>query len=177
MLATNGNAIFAMKNTSTRNLYTQNAMKLILERYFGNKSITKSALTVMSEEGKELMKCEAREPRYKNYTDAFTGCSVYCLAEGTFPCKPVSARQSPMTLTIIKSPGHRCCRFGWDELEQMRTNFIYVGEADEGIPPEIRQIHHQRETFDRLTKWVYRAYGLAEPITLTIKNDAADDRT
>lgn len=152
-------------------------MKLILERYFGSNSITKSVLTVMSEKGKVLMKCEAREPRFRNYTETFAGCSVYCLAEGTFSCKPISTVQSPMTLTIVKSPGHRCCRFGWDDFEQSRINFIYVGEADESIPTETRQIHNQRETFDRLTKWVYRAYDFEEPITLTIKNDAVDDRT
>lgn len=146
-------------------------MKILMNRYFGTNSITKSMLTVMAKSGRVLMQCEAREPRFSDYAATFPGCSFYCLAEGAYPCKPLPTRQSPMTLTVIKSPGHRCCRFGWEEFEQKAVNRILVGEANEEVPPDVRQIHQQRDTFMRLTGLVYKAYAIEEPVMLEITNE------
>lgn len=144
-------------------------MKILLDRYFGNDRCTKSTLTVVDGKGKELMRCEAREPRYADYAESFAGCSKYCLATGEFAAKPLSAEQSPMTLTVIKSPGHRCVRFGHDECKQMKANAILVGEPY-GEEPQARKIHRQQETFDRLTQFVYRAYIAEESIMVETTN-------
>lgn len=146
-------------------------MKIVLDRYFGNDRGTKSVLYVTDNDGEVLMQCEAREPRFADYAEAFKGCSSYCLAVGEYPCKPFSTVQSPMTLTVVKSPGHRCTRFGWDECKQMRMNTILVGEADEDDAP-YRKLYNQREVFDRLTRLVYRAYIAEESITLEVTNES-----
>lgn len=146
-------------------------MKITLSRYFGNRNITKSILAVTDSDGRELMRCEAREPRYADYRKTFSGCSQFCLAEGTYPCKPLPTDQCPMTLTVVKSPGHRCCRFAWSESGQKMENRILVGEADDTFPADIRKLHRQRETFGRLTRLVYEAFAMEEAITLEVRNE------
>jgi len=125
---------------------------------------------VMSEDDKVLLRCEAREPRYAQYREAFPGCSRCCLAEGHFLCKIVATDLSPMTLTLVKSPGHRCCRFGYDELSQVKFNTVLVGQSDGYDLPEYRDMIHQRETFDQLTELVYGAYVRHEAVTLEVRN-------
>ena len=117
-----------------------------------------------------LLACESREPRFADYREPFAGCSKYCLAEGTFRCKPVATDISPMTLTVIKSPGHRCYRIGWDEVAQVRQNWLLVGESDGYELPEYREIVHQRKIFERLTQLVYQAYVREEEFWLEVRN-------
>ena len=78
-----------------------------------------------------------------------------------------------MTLTVVKSPGHRCTRIEWNDEKQMKMNTILVGEADEDDAP-YRKLYNQKETFDRLTRLVYRAYVAEEAITLQARNDNID---
>lgn len=145
-------------------------MKIVLERYYGDWRITKSVMTVVGEEGEMLLRCEAREPRFAQYVEAFPGCSKCCLACGEFECKVMATEMSPMTVTVVKSPGHRCCRIGWDDVAQVKANTVLVGESDGYELDEYRDIVHSRETFERLTKLVYRAYATGEQIRLVVKN-------
>ena len=145
-------------------------MKIILERYYGDWRITKSVMTVYAESDTVLLRCEAREPRFAQYREAFPRCSKCCLACGVWSCKVMSTQFSPMTLTVVKSPGHRSCRIVWDDLAQVRANCVLVGMSDGYEQPEFRDLIHQRETFERLTQLVYRAYVKGEPITLEVKN-------
>ena len=143
-------------------------MKIFLTRYYGDERTTRSLMRVLSEEGEELLACEGREPRFADYEEAFPGCSRCCLATGVYRCKVVSTELSPMTLTVIKSPGHRCCRIGWDEVAQVRQNMVLVGESDGYELPEWREIIRQRQTFERLTALVYKAYCREEEIEIII---------
>lgn len=145
-------------------------MKIVLERYYGDWRITKSVMTVVEEDGEELLRCEAREPRFAQYVEAFPGCSRFCLACGRWRCKVVATDMSPMTLTVVKSPGHRCCRIGWDYTAQVRANMVLVGESDGNENEEWRDIVRSRETFERLTQLVYHAFGTDEEIWLEVGN-------
>jgi hypothetical protein len=145
-------------------------MKIVLERYYGDWRITKSVMTVTGEDAEILLRCEAREPRFAQYIEAFPGCSRCCLACGEFACKVVATEMSPMTLTVVKSPGHRCCRIGWDYVAQVKANTVLVGESDGYELDEYRDIVRSKETFDRLTALVYQAYATGEKISLEVKN-------
>ena len=145
-------------------------MNIVLERYFGDSHITKSVMRVVGEAGEELLRCEAREPRFAQYVEAFPGCSRCCLASGRWRCKVTATELSPMTLTVVKSPGHRCCRIGWDYTAQAKANMVLVGESDGYEDPEFRDIVQSKETFDKLTQLVYRAFGTGEEIWISIHN-------
>lgn len=70
-------------------------MNIVLERYFGDSHITKSVMRVVGETGEELLRCEAREPRFAQYVEAFPGCSRCCLASGRWRCKVTATELSP----------------------------------------------------------------------------------
>lgn len=60
-------------------------MRIILKRYYGDRTITKSELEVwMDGETEPRMACDAREPKFFNYALSFPGASSYCLPAGTF---------------------------------------------------------------------------------------------
>lgn len=145
-------------------------MKIVLERYYGDWRVTKDRMRVESESGEVLLSCEAREPRFAQYREAFPGCSKYCLACGVFALKVVSTEMCPMTLTLIKSPGHRCCRIGWDEVAQVKLNMVLVGESDGEEDEEFRDLVRQKEVFDRLTELVYQAFGREEEMWIEVKD-------
>ena len=163
-------------------------MKIILERYYGDWRVTKSVMRVVEnvetqrdgslaggalEDGSSqrlLLECEAREPKFAQYVKAFPGCSKCCLACGTFACKVVSTELSPMTVSVVKSPGHHGCRIGWDYLAQVRANMVLVGESDGYENPEFRDIIRSKETFERLEKLVYAAYAEGERIEMEVRN-------
>ncbi len=145
-------------------------MKIVLERYYGDWRITKSVMTVVGEDGKVLLQGEAREPRFAQYVEAFPGCSKCCLACGVFALKVMGTEMSPMTLTAVKSPGHRCCRIGWDYTAQVKPNTVLVGEPDGREEEEFRDLVRSKEVFDQLTALVYQAYAMDEPMWLEVKN-------
>ena len=159
-------------------------MRIVLERYYGDSRVTKSVMKVFEERGAEcsddlecsgssgklLLACEGREPCFADYSEIFPGCSRCCLAVGVYRCKVVSTDLSPMTLMVIKSPGHRCYRIAWDYTAQVRHNMVLVGESDGYEDPEWREIVRSRETFERLTRLVYQAYGTGEEIWLEVVN-------
>lgn len=154
-------------------------MKIVLERYYGDWRITKSVMTVFADGAVDgasevaprvLLRCEAREPRFAQYVEAFPGCSKCCLACGEFDCKVLATDMSPMTLTVIKSPGHRCCRIGWDYVAQVKSNTVLVGESDGHEVEEYRDMVHSKEVFERLEALVYGAYASGERIRLVVRN-------
>lgn len=146
-------------------------MNIIINRRYGDDTVTKSLVRVESEEGKVLMECEAREPRFADYSEAFPGCSKYCLAVGTFECKVKATEQSAMQVIVPRSPGHRSTRIGWDPWKQQSMNMILLGMGDAEMLPEYHKIRLQQETFRRFERLVYRAFTAEERIRLTVVND------
>lgn len=163
-------------------------MKIYLKRYYGDCMITMSVMTVMSDDGMVMMECEAREPAFAEYKKAFEGSSKYCLAAGTFDAKTKSTTLSPFHLTIMCSPGHRCCRFSWDEAKQTLFNTVLIGivdiplsaldiQQDGSIGGDVlerirrRRLICQQETFKTLERLLYQAYINNEKITVTVDND------
>ena len=145
-------------------------MKIILRRLYGDDRVTKSQMTVESDGGEVLMQCEAHEPRYADYTEVFPGCSRYCLAVGTWPCRVKATAQSAMTVIVPRSPGHRSTCIGWDEWKQWSQNVILIGMGDEETDIQYRRLREQKETFRRFERLVYRAYTAEEKIIISIKN-------
>lgn len=142
-------------------------MKIHLTRYYGDPSVTKSHMTI---EG-TTFHCETREPAYRDYTQSFPGASKFCLPRGTFRCKPMPTELSPLTLTVMKAPAHRSCRFVHDPFAQARHNSITLGQPiNPADPPETREIDQSQETFLQLEQLIYRAYEAEEEITLSITN-------
>ncbi|MBR0045569.1 MAG: hypothetical protein IJP75_01585 [Bacteroidaceae bacterium] len=70
----------------------------------------------------------------------------------------------------FSSPGHRCCRIGWDYVAQVKANTVLVGESNGYDLDEYRDIVHSKETFDKLTALVYQTYATGEKISLVVKN-------
>jgi len=144
-------------------------MNIILTRQYGDERVTKSLVRVEDEAGKVLMECEAREPRFADYEEAFPGCAKYCLAVGTYECKVKATELSPMTVIVPRSPGHRSTRIGWDPWKQTSMNTILLGMADEStLALEYQKIKLQQETFQKFEELVYRAYVNEEGIRLTV---------
>ena len=146
-------------------------MKIVLKRYYGDRRVTKSRMEVWHD-NKVVMCCEAREPRFDRYTESFAGCSQSCLAEGVWQCKPMPSLWSPMTPTIVKSPGHRSCRFaassGGNHVE---VNMVLVGRSDGCEDVAERGLTDGKEVFDELVRWMYRAFERGEPVTVEVKSD------
>lgn len=151
-------------------------MKITLDRYYGDGVVTKSFVTItMDGAGAPVLKCEAREPKFCDYTEAFAGCSSYCLACGQYDCKVVSTDLSPMTLTVVKSPGHRCCRFHYDESRQVRANTVLLGAGDGNEDLKWRRIIGCKTTYMEFEKLVYECFVRGEKITLFINSASISD--
>ena len=146
-------------------------MKIVLKRYYGDRRVTKSRMELWHD-NKVVMCCEAREPRFDRYTEAFAGCSQSCLAEGVWLCKPMPSLWSPMTPTIVKSPGHRSCRFaassGGNHVE---VNIVMVGRSDGCENVAERGLTDGKAVFEELVRWMYRAFERGEPVTVEVKSE------
>lgn len=148
-------------------------MKIRMRRYYGDGAVTKSQVWI---EGTDF-RCEAREPAFRDYSESFPGASKFCLPRGEFACKPMATEISPMTLTVMKAPAHRSCRFIYDPLHQTRANAVVLGEADEAVPAPEREVSRSKETFERLQRHVYRAYAQQETVWLAIENQMEENQT
>jgi len=140
-------------------------MKITLTRYYQDRYITKSRMSI---DGEPF--CEAREPG--------TQCGSCCqgvrrprmLKDGTYSCKCVSSDDAPMTLAVCQTVGHNRITFGWHPLQQWKANRIFIGEADPYDPPAERELREQESTFAAFAHLLYRAYGTREAITLTVNS-------
>jgi len=146
-------------------------MTISLDRYYGSDKVTKSVVEVtMAGSTDVVLKCEAREPMFRDYSEKFPGCSKYCLACGQYECKVVSTDLSPMTLTVVKSPGHRCCRIFYDEYQQVHTNQILLGQSDGEEDLQWRDLVDQEATYEKMDKLVYDCFVRGERIVVCISN-------
>lgn len=147
-------------------------MHIYITRYYGDQKSTKSRMKVLDHHtGKVLLKCEAREPAFCDYSTLFKGCSQYCLPVGQYAAKIKSTDISPMTIVILNASGHKACRIGWSALHQSKSNEILIGIPDDYPKPKWRQIYFQEETFRKLEKLCYDAFYKREDITVTVTND------
>lgn len=131
-------------------------MLIDLIRYHITPSLVKGRLLI---DGEPF--CETREP------GTLSGANAH-LPTGTYPCRCVATRFSPMTLRVIRRRGQHTVHFGWDALRQHLSGTICVGMANDALPPEERELTHQQDTFERLTRRLYYAYADAEEIELRI---------
>ena len=141
-------------------------MELLLKRYFGGKTVTKSTLTVWVN-GKKVMECEARELAYRHYTKKFAGSTLFCIPCGVFKMRGRSTKYGPMTLRTQHMPFHSDVEIGWDMLNDPGKNTIVVGRGDGNPDPMMRGLVASRETFDQLTHYVYQTFGQNVTITVT----------
>lgn len=137
---------------------TNDAMEILIRRYYGNETETKSTMRV-SRNGQCELACEAREPQFASYREAFPGCSRCCVAEGTYRGTLKPTEFSPLTLTF-QSPGHKGTRVCWTDMAQHQMNRILIGESDGDEIPEERQITNQRQTYEKLQQLLYQAFEL-----------------
>ena len=148
------------------NVYTC-LMKIYMQRYYGDEVVTKSRVTI---EGTDF-RCEAREPAFRDYSETFPGASKFCLPVGEFLCKPIATELSPMTLTVMKAPAHRSCRFIHDLLCMPHVGNIVLGMVeDEQDEPEHREMKDSQETWERFQVHVYEAFQREEEIMVKISN-------
>ena len=159
-------------------------MRIILKRYYGDRTITKSELEVwMDGETEPRMVCDAREPKFFNYALSFPGASSYCLPAGTFKLKAGNTPYSPMGLRIPRCPGHRCVFIGHKWSRQYFEGEILIGQRENitfGNEEQNRDhsfIHNEEETFKQLDKLVYEAYAKGEDFILEIDNSQVNDCT
>lgn len=160
------------------------AMKIKLNRYYGDEKVTKSTAEVyMDGQTEPVLTFETREVGYADYTAAFPGCSSLCLPSGTYPLAVGSTPYGPMGLRVPKCPGHRCYYIGhrWDR--QAIAGELLVGEPytpsldlNEGIylteeeDRAERVIVNGAKIYDKLDSLVYQAYANNEDFTIEISN-------
>ena len=155
-------------------------MVIKLHRYYGDEDITKSVMEVFLEGDTEpRMVCEAREAAYKDYTESFPGASRYCLPVGRWPLKVGGSPYGPMGLRVPKCPGHRQVFIGWKWSRQCLEGEVLIGEpvfhyymdenGQEVEYPKKRRMENGEETFRKLDKLVYEAFGKEEEFILQIE--------
>ena len=143
-------------------------MQLLLKRYFGGTTITKSTLTIWVN-GRKVLDLEARELAYREYTKKFAGSTHFCIPSGTFRMKGRSTQYGPMTLRTQRMPYHSDVAIGWDMFGDPDKNAIIVGISDGDPDPMLRGMVNSRQAFDQLTAYVYRTFG--QDVTLTVTNE------
>ena len=143
-------------------------MKITMIRYYGDCKVTKSLVTV--EMNGEVMRCEAREPEFVDYEEPFKGSSRVCLPAGMLVGRLRATETCAMSLCIGRIATSTKTVVGYDEERCARCGFVMIGMADEGVPPEERVLHSERETFERFTDLMYRAWSNGERIDIEIIN-------
>jgi hypothetical protein len=152
-------------------------MTIKLHRYYGDDFITKSVMEVwMDGEEEPRMVCEAREAAYRDYTETFPGASQYCLPVGRWRLKVGGSPYGPMGLRVPKCPGHRQVFIGWKWSRQCFEGEVLIGEPV--MPAEHEgewshedcRIDNGEETFRKLDKLVYEAYGKGEAFEILIED-------
>lgn len=143
-------------------------MTLLLNRYLGGSSITKSYLKVQLD-GKEILAFEARELAYRDYTEKFAGSTHYCIPCGTFKMKARSTKYGLMTLRTQRMPCHSDVAIGWDMFGDANENAIIIGMSDGNPDPMMRGIVESRRAFDLLTNYVYQTFG--QDVMLIVTNE------
>ncbi|MBR0047469.1 MAG: hypothetical protein IJP75_11435 [Bacteroidaceae bacterium] len=149
-------------------------MRLLLTRYYGDKTVTKSILNVWVN-GKHVMECEARELAYRHYTEKFPGSTLFCIPCGVFKMRGRSTKYGPMTLRTQHMPVHSDVAIGWEMPNDPGKNVIVVGRSDGNPDPMMRGLVASRETFDQLTHYVYQTFGINVTLTVTDEGVLTED--
>lgn len=152
--------------TKTKTSFTLNikAMHITITRYYGDANMALGRLTV---EGTDF-ECETSEPHYRDYSEAFQGCSTFCLPVGEHRCKCVASQFSALTLAVAKTPGHRCTLFGWHPTKERMLNAILLRPVG---------MESADALFERFTQLVYDAYVNGEEMMVEIRNEVCSDET
>jgi hypothetical protein len=148
-------------------------MEIRLKRYYGDNHVTKSRMEVVMEgETAPRLVCEAREPRFKEYTEVFEGAAKYCLPVGKWQLRVGGSPYSPMGLRVAKCPGHRQVYIGHNWMRQWEVGRVLIGYPTEAELPEEVEIENGEECCRELEKLVYEAFGNGEEMWLEIENIA-----
>lgn len=163
-------------------------MLLKLERYYGDSQVTKSVMKVWMEgEEEPRMVCEAREPKFKDYTESFAGASQFCLPCGKWQMKAGNSPYGMMGLRVPKCAGHRQVFMGHKWSRQWMEGEILIGKpvmprewnseewgndptAREAWENKHRRIEDGEEVYRELTQLVYEAYRKDEEFWMEIEN-------
>jgi len=143
-----------------------------LQRYYGNSAITKSTLTIRDEDGTVLMKCEAREGRYKPYRkgDKVDGLRSLCLGEGEYELIPSSEDENPICLKITHEPSRRGFKICAIKAKyQYKVNRILVGYADSAEDEEFRNLTDIDACRDAFMKVLYQHF--LDGFRLVVRNN------
>ncbi len=143
-------------------------MELLLKRYFGGKTVTKSNLAVLVD-GELVLECEARELAYKSYTEKFAGSTRFCIPCGIYKMKGRCTKYGLMTLRTQRMPFHSDVAIGWEMQNDSGKNVIVIGRSDGNPDPMMRGLTASRETFELLTRYVYQTFG--QNVTLTVTDE------
>ena len=143
-------------------------MELLLKRYFGGKTVTKSFLEVWVG-GMLVLEFEARELAYRHYTEKFAGSTRFCIPCGTFNMKPRCTKYGLMTLRTQRMPFHSDVEVGWEALGDAEPNAIIIGMSDGNPDPMFRGIVKSQQAFELLTRYVYQTFG--QNVTLTVTDE------
>lgn len=82
-------------------------VKVKMTRYYGDETLTKSLFTIENDDGCIIFKGEAREERFKDYSESFKGCASYCIPTGTYELKITNAPLCPLAFRIVTTKAHR----------------------------------------------------------------------
>ena len=133
-------------------------MRILLVRYSGV-YCAKSILQVWSDDADTpALVCEAREAKYKDYSEKFPNCSNYCLPTGVYPVKVRATKYSPMTLVVQKAAGHKGCAIGYDTVKQYTFGDVLIGRGKDADNPLLCRLTDQKAVFDNLQKLVQKTY-------------------
>lgn len=106
---------------------------LTLSRYYGSPNITKSHLTI-TKDGTTLLKCEARELGYRDYTEPFRGSSKVCMPAGTHALRMSTDIDTLVCLAVVRGGVHRGDKLLTFSNKQKRKGYILLGYADKEDP-------------------------------------------
>lgn len=146
-------------------------MKILIDRYYGNKYVTKSYIRFVSDDGEIFFDGEAREAGYADYGEKFPGCMSYCIARGNdFRIDIACTIYSPMTFKLVKIPGRLSCCFIFDEMNEEPYKHINIGYADRNKEPEKRKLHDVSLAKETVTRIAYEAFVRGDKITCDVSN-------
>jgi len=147
-------------------------MKMILDRYYGDRRVTKSHFLVVRDTGEVAFEGEARESAYRDYDEKFAGCMRYCIARGKDMRVDIGGTiYAPMTFKLVKIPGRLTSCIICDPFCEEVYKDINIGYADSSVPPERRKLRDVEKAKERLTRLAYEAYALDERVTCDVSNE------
>ncbi|MBQ0022505.1 MAG: hypothetical protein KBT29_04615 [Prevotellaceae bacterium] len=172
----NRNAIITIliltKNTNTRR-HTHTPMKAILQRYYGDYNVTKSHFTLLTNDDKVLLQCEARELRYVDWeNEKQPGSSYWCMPRGEFELRVASDPGNPLCYRVCGAVGHRSTKVCVDlaSHDDRRFNRILLGFSDGNPDPSQRNLCDKERCRDMLYQAVREGIVRGEEVRMVVEN-------